>query len=205
MDRLETLKQIARGISISIVAIVMCLVGIYSVKWIASPSGPDLATASEMDLRKFMASDEFNKLFQWQRREYLQAYVDRQKNKSFGDLISTMMRNVGDRNGSRPFIKNLQQIEGREPIISQMADPMLDKFYAQDQAMRDRQLYMMAMFQQTAMAQRPELFGLPTAEQFKGEMVRVMSNQPSATQNKIAQFMLDIRSTRRQLNLPDPS
>lgn len=189
---------------ITVLSIALCFGGALGVKWIMMPKGPDLASASDKDLRKFMASDDFNKLFQYQRQRYLQAYIDRQKEKSFGELIKVMMQNFNDRDSSRAFMKNLQQIDNHDEIPAQMVDPVLDKFYEQDEAMRQRQLYMMAMFQQSAIAKRPEVFGLPTVDQFKGEMVRVMTNQPSTTQNKIAQFMLDMRSTRRQYNMADP-
>lgn len=192
------------GILLIVLALIAVpMAGWYGYRLYSAPAGPG-AGADDEAIRDFIASDEFNRLFDFQKRKHLQAYVDRLKEKNFQQLIQAMMKNVGNRERSRAFIDNVQQVPGRDKIFSQMVGPALEKFYEQDERLRQRQMMLMAGFQQSQIAARPELFGLPSAEQFKGEMVRVFTNQPVEVQNQIAQFMLDFRETRRDMGMVDP-
>lgn len=176
----------------------------YGYRLASMPAGPDRDTADEVALRAFIASDDFDRLFDWQKRAYLAAYIDRLQQKSFADLLKIALRDMRDVEGQRDFLANVRTLDNRDDLFSGFVATVIAKYYEQPEDLRKRQMALLVMAQQGAIGRNPEQFGLPTVDQLKGEMVRVMDRQDVGVQNQMAQFVLDIRATRRAMGLADP-
>ena len=173
----------------------------YGWRLASMPRGPDRATASDVDLRAFIIRDDFNQLFQWQRRAYLRAYMDRLEDLTLQQLILRAASASGEQEA---FLRNVLKVEGRDEILSPFVGVFLNKFYNESPERRTMYLALFARLNQGQVMQSPERFGLPPPDRFQRDMHRFMSQQPVRVQAQMGQFMLDLQATRRAMGYPDP-
>jgi hypothetical protein len=175
--------------------------GWFTWRLASMPRGPDRATASDTELRAFIIRDDFNELYQWQRRAYLRAYMDRLEDLTLQQLILRAASASGEQEA---FIRNVLKVEGRDEILSPFVGVFLDKFYGEPPERRMMYLSLFARLNQGQVLQNPERFGLPPPDRFQRDMHRFMSQQPVRAQAQMGQFLIELQATRRAMGYPDP-
>jgi hypothetical protein len=180
-------------------ALALCTWGVW--RWATYPQPPDVATADLDAMFDFIGSDEFNRMFEQHRLDYMSAVVDRLGQASFKDYLALMMRGSDQR---AQITANVRSVKGYDQLGSKLFALFLEKYYAQSPAERKATLILLAYAQETYIARSPEEFDLPSIEEFKRDASRFMSRQPPRVQAMCSQFLLDLKAQRDALGLKDP-
>ena len=184
---------------ISCAAAVLLAWGIYF--YAHYPKVPDLTKVDPITGIKFIATDDFKRLTLSHQQRYAQAALSRLSELEFKDLMMLMMQHNGYMGD---VFKNVRSLPEGEKIGGTVLRVFLNDFYRLNKTQRNVALTAVALAQQGEMGQHPERFGLPTADRFKGDMAKFLSNQPPHVQGQMGEFMMDLRNQRDALGLQQP-
>ena len=173
------------------------------VFWIMYPSPPDVDKVDASESLAFIGSDEYNKMFEWHRKQFALAVVDKLRDKSFDELIQMMM-NGGRDPKMRKVGENVRKLEDHDDIGDAVFSMLLDKFYEQPEGKRQVYLMMAVRMEQGAAGRNPERFNIPSPDRFKKDLGRFMTRQSPQVQGKTARLIGDVRKQRKTMGLPDP-
>jgi hypothetical protein len=182
------------------VAVLWCAVwGIH--RWATYPTVPDVKTTDLESAINFMGSEDFNRMLQRHRLAYALAVVDRLGQASFAEILRIMI----NRGENRPRVaRNLAALEGREQISAKMFAIFLEKYYALSPTERQVAMVSIIAVQQGIISKDPKEFGLPTMDELRHDMSRMMSRQSPRVQAMCGQFLIDMKRQRDKLGLKDP-
>lgn len=169
-------------------------------RWAMYPKAPDARSSNFETMLNFVAGNDFDRMFESHRREYVLAMAEKLREKPFEELVAmAMKRDPNYRVVGRKVhgLSDHQQIEGAFLSV------FLDKFYEMPEAKRGIYLMTIATLQNSKLSKHPERLGLPSADRFKRDMTRFLSQQPPKIQAKTGQFLIDLRRQREVLGLPD--
>jgi hypothetical protein len=171
--------------------------------WHRYPKVPDVSAANVNDALAFVAGDDFNRMFQWHRRRFALATVDKLRQRSFDELV-WMLLDPGNKEQRTRIARNIRMLSDHEDIHNKVLAIFLDKFYELPKFKQTTYLTTFALAQRVEMARHPQDFGLPDSDQFKQDMARFISKQPPRVQAQFGQFLLDLKRHRQFLGLKDP-
>jgi hypothetical protein len=170
-------------------------------RWWKYPKAPDVKTASLEDCLHFMSTDEFNRMFESDRKRFALASMEKMRERSFGQLLMLIAKPDPDfPNRSR----NLRQLEDRGEVVAVAARVFLDKFFDEPPEKQKIYLASFALLQQGEIAQHPERFGLPPPDQFKQDFGGFLAHQPPRVQGQMGQFLRSLKQQRQAMGLKEP-
>lgn len=169
-------------------------------RWATYPDAPDPRTSDFQTMYNFVAGNDFDRMFESDRRDYVLAMAERLRDKPFEELVAMAMQ----RDPSRKTVaQKIRHLPDHERIAGAFLNVFLDKFYELPEAKRTVYLMTFATLQNSRLVDHPERLGLPSADRFKRDMTRFISRQSPKTQAKTGQFLIDLRRQRENLGLPD--
>ena len=202
-------KWIAR-ISLAVLAILLIGGATWGTReWIRYPKKPDISKVKVEDAIAFIGTDDFNRLYERDRKRYAMAAANRLREKSFAELVDMMVNPANSTDDRRRIAENLRKLPGNEEVTSVMMSIFLDKFYQQNETQRNVHLMMMVKLGQSA-GNRPEAArrmreqGLPSLERFQKDFAKFLEKQPPRVQAQVAQFMMDLRRQREIMGVAEP-
>ena len=185
-----------RNILLSLVAAAILVVGGWGIwRWATYPVKPDVAHVDVNESIAFIGTNDFNRLFESDRKKYVLAVIDRLHEKSFPELIA-----LGTFNEShhREAAANVRSLEGREEIEGAMLRLILDKFYEQSPAVRSVYLSGLVMMDQAARS-KGRSGAIPTPDRLRKDMAKIIGRQSPQTVARFGQFLVDVEQHRRQM------
>jgi hypothetical protein len=193
--------RMVRG-GVGLLAVLILVAGGWGIwRWVTYPEAPDIATAELETSIAFVASDDFNRMFERHRRRFIEAMIARLGEESFPELLALVMQQDENR---RDLMRNLRRIEGHEDLAARFYGMFLDRFYDQPKTIRDAYLSMLIVAQQQGLGERTRELGLPSEDDLKRSMTEFVTRQPPRVQAQTTQFLLDLRRQREALGYPDP-
>ncbi len=191
----------AAGAMAGLALIAACIL---SYRWHQRTRGPDPATANLNDITRFIASDQYRQMYQWQRRAYLDGLIARMNNESFATLAALIFHPTPE---TRAAIENVKKEPDADELSGSMLRAFLEKFYQQPKSKRDAYMLLMAASEKLDKAKRPAHIGIPARQDLAGgmklEMARMMAHQTPRGMALTAQFLLDRKQSRRLFGLTD--
>lgn len=169
-------------------------------RWATYPKPPDPHHSDFQTMYNFVASKDFDRMFESDQQRYVLAMVERLRDKPFEELVAMGMQRDPSR---KDVAAKIHRLPNNEQIDGAFLSVFLDKFYEMPEAKRTIYLMTFATFQNSRLADHPERLGLPSADRFKRDMTRFVSRQSPRIQAKTGQFLIDLRRQRETLGLPD--
>ncbi len=156
------------------------------------PKRPDIAAASLDEVWAFIASDEFNRMTEKDRRTYAISAMDRTADRPVPDLIAMMM-NRRDMAQRKKAAENIAKLPDNEQISERLFGRFLERFYQQDKGTRLLQINAMLLAPGRDERQRDRERKSGDIDKFKADMAKFMTHQTPHTQGMFGQFMMDVR------------
>ncbi len=194
-------RSVGRLLGALVMLAVVALSGWGIFRWTTYPRIPDVNTIDLDSAISFMGSADFNRLLERHRLQYALAVVDRLGQAGFWQLLRMMA--TPDANRAQ-VAKNIRAVTGYDQIGAKMFAIFLEKYYALSPTERQAALLGIITIQQAQIANHPDEFKLPTADEFQRDMTRFMSRQPPRVQAMCGQFLIDLKRQRDAMGLKDP-